>query len=400
MSFFRKYLTGSVVAGVEVHLNGPQTIYRCVILKRSGNKVKTEKVSADFHSLAELSGFCNDNVPVILVITGKGVITRFLPEGPGTEPHQLLRKVLPDISVADFFCSLVPLSDTSTIVSMVRRDAVKEVLDELHQRSSVVQGFAGAGVVHQLPVFHSEQHEIHAGNYLLSSENGILTSVKNSSEIFDEEINIGGENIPARAVLACAAALKGILFRLNEFSGSVAFIPKANEAFYQKQALRFTMKAALAGLLMVLGINYAMFSHYRNELGNLESDVSGYRNAIAELNLKEEEAARKKLFLTETGLYERSSWSWYADRLIHDMPSRIRLDKLELSPVIPLVQEDTVAFDQGVVRMRGFGSENAVVNSWIEKLQHTEWVKQVKLQSYDNTATENSGAFFIELKLK
>jgi Tfp pilus assembly protein PilN len=59
-----------------------------------------------------------------------------------------------------------------------------------------------------------------------------------------------------------------------------------------------------------------------------------------------------------------------------------------------------VAFDQGVVRIRGFGSENAVVNSWIEKLQHTDWVKQVKLQSYGNTATENSGAFFIELELK
>lgn len=400
MSFFRKYLTGSVVAGVEMYLNGTQTIYRCVILKKSGNKVKTEKVSADLYSLAELSGFCNENIPVVLVITGKGVITRVLPEGPGTESQQLLRKVLPDISAADFFCSLVPLSDASTMISVVRKDTVKVALDEMQQRLSIVQGFAGAGIVHQLPLFHAKGTELQAGNYVLVSQNGLLAAVKNAQAATDEEVDIGGEKIPARSLLACAAALKGILFHLNEFSGSVAFVPKADEAFYQKQALRFTMKAALAGLLLVLGINYAMFSHYRNELGNLESDVSGYRNAIAELNLKEEEAARKKLFLTETGLYERSSWSWYADRLIHDMPSGIRLDKLELSPVLPLVQEDTVAFDQGVVRIRGFGSENAVVNSWIEKLQHTEWVKQVKLQSYGNTAIENSGAFFIELELK
>ncbi|MFM2016876.1 MAG: hypothetical protein RL007_532, partial [Bacteroidota bacterium] len=80
MSFLSNYLRVSRIAGVEMYLTSGGITWRCVLLKRSGSKVITEKVSADFNSLQELTDFCGEHVPVVIAITGKGVIMRIVPE--------------------------------------------------------------------------------------------------------------------------------------------------------------------------------------------------------------------------------------------------------------------------------------------------------------------------------
>ena len=70
MRFLHNFLTGSTVAGVEIQLNGLQTVYRCVLLKRVGNKIKTEKVSDEIHSTADLAAFCPAHIPAVVVVTG------------------------------------------------------------------------------------------------------------------------------------------------------------------------------------------------------------------------------------------------------------------------------------------------------------------------------------------
>jgi Tfp pilus assembly protein PilN len=398
MSILSNYLRESRIAGVEMYLASGGITWRCVLLKRSGNKVITEKVSADFSSLQELSDFCGEHVPVVLAITGKGVIMRIVPEGQASDPWNLLRKVLPDISAADFFWSLVPLDKERTLVAVVRKNAVQIGLQELQSKFSFIQYGVGAGVLQQFPAFETDQTEVTAGNYKVELKQSSLTGLKHMAETDASEINFGTEKIPARVAIACAAALKGILHNLKNIPGVQELQEGSAEDFRRDILLRTAFKAALVGLLIVLSGNYFAFNHYRNQLGELENDAGSYKASLAELDALEKETVRKKTFLTDAGLYGRSSMTWYVDQLAHGMPQGIQLSRLEFSPLKQLPAEDTLAFESRVVRIQGLCTESGIVNDWIATLQKTKWITHVQLQSY--VQAQGTGTFHIELEVQ
>lgn len=393
-------ITGNRFAGLEMELLPAGVLMRLVVLKKTGKKIAVEKtISID--DPAQLSSQLTADVPLALVITGKGVLHRRVTVDPAADERTLLSKVLPNAAAKEFFIQRAPAANDDTMVAVMRRALLEEELQKLHALSVLSCSLGPSLLVNVLQLWEKHTDAIAGGAHQISLEENTISAIDyDASRNFDEELTIGGEKLAAEYLPAFAAAFQQLLPQENRIRLSDEWFRHTQEDFLQRKLFKTGIKALLVFVLLLLLGNYFAFSNYWNRKSELETQLQSDGGAFTEVSKLEQEVHAKRDFLSQAGLLSPAHYAFYADQLAASLPHEIRLTQLDLAPKLKFAEEDTIGFRPGRIDIGGSCSESVVLNSWLQQLKQQSWVKAATLQSYVQDKSMTQGVFQIQLEIE
>lgn len=397
----QKYLTGSKSAGVEIQLTAEGMLMHLIILRRKRKEVIIEKQVTGIESYEKLAAHLSGEIPLVIRITGKGVLYRRLMADPGAEQGKLLAKVFPNASLKDFYLEAIPAAADEIYVSVLRRSVADEIIQQLKSPgfSLVGAGIGSPAVTKILFLFGEPKPEISFGNHHIRLENNLPAEVMyHENQDADHELETGGQKISATALPAFAAALEEIISVQKK---ACDILPGSYRTDYLQQKLFRKGTAALLGItLLALAINFLCFTHYREKDAELKNKLETNGGAFRDLAGMEKQVSEKRKFFSGSGLNGPSHHAFYADRLAAGLPREIILTEMNISPRIKLPEEDSIGFIPGEIVLAGTCSESIILNSWIQELKKEKWIKKAELEKYIRDKAMPRGEFHILLSLQ
>lgn len=372
-----------------------------VVLKKKGKQVVIEKLVQGLDKLESLNDHLAKNIPLAIAFTGKGILHRRLAGDPAGDPKLFLSKLLPNASLKDFHLQIFPGAQDEQLVSVLRKAAVDQVYDALSSFSIVEYSIGPLAVINCLPLLSESYSELKFGNHVLHLQDNLPEDVQYSETHPGKEVfNLGGQTIEAKMLPAFAAAFQELLPEEQRAKAPAESLAFSKEDFLQKKLFVAGGKALLATVLLLLLGNYFLFSHYWSAKGELESKLQVNGGALANLRSLEKQVEIKRVFLEQAGLLNNSNHSYYADQLAAELPAEILLTRMNLAPRLKLMEEDSIGFKPGLIKINGSCSQSIVLNKWLQELKAKKWLRSATLESYQQDKNMKQGEFEIALELK
>jgi len=408
---FENIIKSKTAAGIELVLlpDGSYEI-NAVVLKKEKSSLLTEK---KISNIKELSVLTNDESfkknPIILVINGKGVIHRKVNYSENDTKNSLLNKVLPNANANDFFIQNHTIDATHAIISVVRSNIITEVLEDFKKNglTAIVNCFLGAFTVELiLPLIDYDiivNEQLSFSNHqLLLRENKIVDVSTIDSISQNEWIVIGDEKTESKLVIAFTAALSYFVGDNNGIENS-EIIESIKEEYKQKQKFKVLGWTFLLVTLLIVTINYILFSNYWSKSNEINTQLSRSQSALQHYESLKLDVAKKTEFLEQNGLLESSQTSYYADSLANDLPTSIKWTDLNIHPIKKKSPNDTsqvISFENKTIRISGKCQRSTELNDWMKVLKKKAFVEDVAILDYKQDAAKEDGAFLIEIKTK
>jgi Tfp pilus assembly protein PilN len=390
-----KYFVGNHFAGIEVELRGDSHIFHVILLQRIGNKLLVQKRFDEFASIDEFPEKIVKAIPVAVVVTGKGVLYRQIQTDEAASSETLLRKILPNVNVNDFFISSVK-NGSEHYVSLTRKAGVNNILEKLKKVCSVISLDVGCQCLSEIKSLLPELSTIRSGRSVVAFDASRISAIEyltEESSDAESDFIIGGQNIPNHALTAFSIAFRLVTGNFQSMENGF------KDDFIQRKIFRTTLRAALVLIFLALIINYFAFSHYWNRQQQLEIQLGAGGNQISEVNLLRQQVDTRTTFLQNAGLINNTSFAWYADQLGHNLPEGIRLSQMNFSPRVKMAEEDSIGFHTNAIEISGNCEESIILNRWIQFLKSEHWITSASIRSYEQGKTDATGKFTLDLRL-
>lgn len=386
----QQYLLGSQFAGLEAELMSDRIVYRLMVIQRTKKKVRIVKSLPETSELAVVVNALPGNIPVVLCITGKGVLCKNVQADQDAERTTLLRKILPNVTAADFVLDSVYHSRGEHIVAIARHETIDAVVNEVKSHLAVVSVRIGAVCVHSIVSLFGDQSKIEAGTHVIAVQDRQLFAVTYQQLAGEQrELQLGTDKISSHQLIALAAAFQ-LIGRVES---------EELQEYSARKLSRLLTRSAVVFFLTVLFLNFLAFSYYRNKAAGLNARPEVTGNLNAQVNALHAEIAERKTFLTRTGLLNTISYAWYADQVAHSMPAGIQLTRLNFSPRLQLNADDSIGFDMNHLEIAGNCTQSIVLNQWLQLLKKKNWIQRAVIESFEQSHTDARGAFTLELEL-
>jgi hypothetical protein len=176
----------------------------------------------------------------------------------------------------------------------------------------------------------------------------------------------------------------------------------ANAAEYKnKKAFKKLSRTSVAFFLVVCLINFFVFTNYFDRQKKLDAELTVYQNAISLHEKLSAELQNKKNFLEKSGLAFSTRTSYYADRLVYDIPEEIQLVSLSLFPLKGGIEKDSVIkFDNKKIHVKGYCQKSILLNNWINLIKTKDFVAETVLDNYEQDAEMKNGKFDLTIRLR
>lgn len=350
MSVFADIIASNEMVVLTISLQaGGNAIGSLVRYERKGKDLKLTD-TFEFSGLESLKEKTITTVPVVIVISGKGVIGKSVAVDPGEDRNVLLSKTIPNVTKGDL-SSQLSIADGKGELVMIRRTMLGEILEQI-----VAAGFT-----------QIQDCILIAGNTMNISEEMVRQLWSREIKGVDDDRFLNG--------------------LMNEY----------------KDRIRFKKKVAviLSLVFFVLLLNFLVFDHYRS----IHNEISGsLLMNVAELDRYQKlktETDQKRTFLEQNGFLGASQSSFYADRLAAILPNSMSWSSLSIYPLLKK-KDDTepIGFDNRLIRVEGKCSKSADLNEWMKQLKKSDWVRNVELINYSQEAEKAPGNFVVALQLR
>lgn len=358
-----KNITGSkAVAGMEIILLADNAIsVNIVLLKREGPEVQVEKHFENIPGIEQAVTHLDKKTPLLLVIQGKGVLSKKIKFSDSDTLASLLSKVLPNASLSEFNIQYSH-SDTEANVTVIRSNALEHILAELQKNriDSIADCYLGSlEMPSNSPGIEGSANAVSAAlNFFTRKEQGIQNSL----------------------------VLKTI-----------------QEEYRQKKKFEMRGWTALATCFLLLLFNYFVFDNYWSKNNEINSKLEQDRSALERYEKLKAEFSLKKDFLEKNGLFESSRTSFYADRLAEDLPENIRWQELTIHPLKKKEAADEsklLLFEKKAISVSGHCKKSTSLNDWIKNLKTRSWIANVQLLDYKQDHAKEDGTFLLSISLK
>ena len=398
-----RIITGSLFAGLEIQFLAGGIAVHFILLKQKGIHLVIEKFIANVESIEKLSYHLPKNVPLAVCFTGKGVLHKRVACDPDADAKVFLSKIFPNALLKDFYVQSVPAVHDEQFISVVRKESVDLVLEQLKAKKfSIVECSLGPfAVLNILPLLGKIDNEIKFAHHSILFNDALAEGINFSEEISDEnKFTIGTQQIPSETLLAFAVAFQQLFSSSKKADAKIESIAFVKEEFFRNRKFKTGGVGLLLCTFILLIINYFVFSHYWNKKNELENKFQTDGGALAKVRELEKKVESKRSFLEQAGLLGASHNSFYADQVAAELPNEILLSELNIAPRLKISQEDSIGFTPGKIEIDGSCSKSVVLNSWMQKLKTKPWVKNIFLESYSQDKTMKDGEFAVSVELK
>lgn len=390
-------------AGVEITLL-PDNQYRILvtILALQKKNVVVEK-KEKLTSLESLKDTIGKDVPLYLVLNGRGILHKKLSE-VAVENNELIQSVLPNAKAQDFYVQNI-VSEKNSLVSIVRKESADPILDTLTRLSLPCTGFSlGAAVV--APVL-----PLLAGNSNLSSftwsEHHLemdLSSTVTDYKFYGTPVErkifqLDTEKLEDEFLVSYASAFS-ILIGQEPVPAFVEKVQLSKEEFSNGQLFKKMSWVVLGFFLVLLMLNFLFFTNLSSRNNELVQRESKYSTMFAEMENLSKEVKEKETFLSGAGWLQSSAASYYADRIAATVPASVKLTELAINPLDEKKskEEKKELFATGSILIKGDCTRPTELNEWLDKIKSIDKINKARLVNYFYDNKENRGTFSIEIE--
>jgi Tfp pilus assembly protein PilN len=361
-----------------------------LICSREGKEVVVEKQLPPYSTLENLVAESGIRLPVVLIISGKGVLQSTNGTSSTSWPD-LLHQRLPGADADAFTAHLM---QEPSILNIIRKDKLRDIIEVFAQyRLTVVAYYLGATPLEViLPLLRIDEY-LFASPYLLSFKHGAFeniqaTTVENTS---NSAINIGEQQLFSHHLLSFAGAISQIVayhpVSFNEVGAS------GRDAYELNQYSKWLGLSGLGIIFAALLINFLSYSSANKQLSQVEGELYYSQSLIVKMDSLSSQVTQRQTALGDQPI-RQSQLSKLGDDLGSSVPEGIRIRVLSFFPTqktSPTDRSGQISYRDDTLLIRGETHESSLINEWIDKLEQIDWVQDVQLLPYrsgnNNTMT-------------
>ncbi len=391
LSLGEKYLCVEAIVITDEKLQ-----YNGTLFVKKGKDILLEQSAIDTEPLA-IKKMAGTDFPVLLSITGKGVLVKHL----GTVPFEdvSLKQVFPN-SNADEFLYQSSLVQQSTYISILRRSSFDAIFSELSiQGFKIVNVFLGPSCVSGIKQELTPTLEnIHTASYVLTfNEVGLET--KTNPEPVQKQYQFRQQQLSS-TILIPFASLNAYLNNKSEYTqpdheGLQLF---ATDEKY-RQRFETVARIGLVVLLAMFILNRLLSYQYTKEYAELEVQQALRTGETQESSELKKELEIKKELATATGLTQGKAISFYSDQIAALIPADISLTEIQVFPVVANGgSKNNTRYNYNTIVVSGKTVESASISQLVKDLGNLDWTENAAIDRVSDQ--EGVLSFTIQISLK
>ncbi|MDD2196882.1 MAG: hypothetical protein PHE03_10360 [Bacteroidales bacterium] len=363
---------GSSVLGVQVSYYTSSS-FRVHIIKtvKQRKNIIVEQQQIDVDSISALKPLLWKNAPVVVCVDGKSLVHKFVSEGVGKKPLDL---VLPNAIADDFYVQCTSV-DGGNFISVVRREIIDNLYKAFGEIGVIpVSMYFGPFSLNSTP-FLFDQPINFATEFWAINSNSYSIEFTPTKSISHDFINISGDNIRT-----CLVPVLSI---------SVAYIAKielpivdvANryaDEFLFKRAVWLMGWALLVFTFVLLLGNFMLFSYYNDKHQHSSTLLQQHQSLLNRNEALKEQYAKRRRFIERSGLLQSSRFSYFFDRIARIVPDSLELTSLSIaSPDDKIRLGKPIKYNENQILVSGSSRGSSHFNNWKDKLKKEAWLKDI-----------------------
>lgn len=389
----------NTVAGVSLFAMD-NNVYRSeiVILKRQKKQIVNISKEVFIGSIDEIIKQIPEKTAISLSIDGKGILFKEWEE-ENTSKEQIFRELLPQGNYGDFYLQ-IHSSLNKQIVGIARKNHLDTILKTFENAElSIIDLILGPFILNQTVSFVKENDvKWILPNRTIVWEGGIIESFNTSDKSLTTFYTFGDELVSSEYLISFSQAFWVLISPTNLHNDIDRVVQNRNNQYYKK-AINYVGTAILSFYLVLLIVNYLLFSSYSLQLNQTYDEYESSLKIINKLEQYTTDLQQKEILAKKVGLGARIQLSYFADRIAATLPSYINLIQLEINPLDSKRQrKNTPEFVNGEINISGNITNGVRLYKWIEKLKKLPFIQYVEVIELNQDEALKPAFFIIEIQ--
>jgi hypothetical protein len=344
-------------------------------------------------------------VPYILVVDGKGILHKPVTTNASATPTERLREAMPGVASKDFYLQVTPGVETD-FLSLIRCDTFDQFWNDWQAAGYWVVGVTlgpwVSTLLASITTSTANGQAIPSGNHLLETRQGKPLRITVSVNQEQDAITIGEEQFNRMWVPAYAAGVSWLLTGSINPSPTIETVRQRQVEWKHRKRFETTGKGVLAGVFLLLLLNFITFGHLRKKIETVEAQVSRSSASSEKENEMLRQMKQKKKFLEQNGWLHNTHHSFFADTLAASLPEGIRLLELSINPKDEKQsrEEKRLVFVPTTITIKGICASPGPLQDWMYRLGRSRWVADLSQPSYQFDPQLKAGVFNFTLLVK
>lgn len=367
------------------YISQTECFFRYLILKKEKNILKILSQN-EFLSGDNISNSINQRIPIILIINGKGVITRKILNSDAINIYNTIQTILPNVNIDDFYFQIAQINENESLLVIIRKNTIEDVIAILQKyKLSIIDLNIGASSINYILPFIEDRATICTSYLEFHIKNKEITDfslLKKDTECFP--LFFGNSKLIHTDIVCFSAGIKFYTNQIDPANIELPQITSLKKEFKYKHWFRVIGLSYLIIFFTLLFINFFVFSNKRKQQEKLFYELQSYNFMFARIDSLELELNNKKQLLEQTDLLKPSMLSFYADRLMKFIPSGVQLNLLDVFPLeIKRHKKIDVEISKNSIIIAGQSTNSHLLNSYIKSIKEYSWVNDVEILEYN-----------------
>ena len=362
---------GKNYAAIE---HAEKNVFQLLLLRKQKEAfvISNRSQENDFHQLIDS---LKKQQHVFIIFNNEQVLTKKITE-IYPEDKGILQLAFPTIRVSDFYYETYQ-SNGNTFVAIVRKKHVDAIILQYQKKGiSVIDFSLGNLVVKNLQEIVTEK-SLETSNAEIHFEAQLIDEIKKKTPP-EKTFVINDLRISNSEVLSLA----GIVGYYTQNTSS-QIQKKLKENYTQKRIFDVGLKSGLRFLLVVLLVNFLIFSSYRTQVEKLAGASQMSEQSKMQLANLQNKVAQKKQLVARFQSVSNSKRSQYMDELGKTTPPTILLSQMSFQPIKGVQRADKkLLFDEKKILLKGACKKDSDFSAWIAVLEKKNWVQDISINGY------------------
>lgn len=394
------------MAGLEISFDDKGYTLKGVELLRQGRSVVVGSRVEPFADISMLKGKLDNSIPIVLVVSGKGIIHRVVPHQAMSETD-VIKSLIPGAKKGEYYIQEFE-QPTGSWFSLIRKSQLDNLLKTFNDIGfQVVMVSLGAYQVlrfrHLLQGLETNDDQLIINEHCFSLEGEKLTRYQLLSSPSGKGILVfGDEEMNAQYMVSYVQALSAI----SGIDPCYVPLPELGNQYQelgQKYQFRRTGAALLALFLLLLLLNSFFFLRYAEAIEGLPLAMD--TKQLEELTaLKERAESERNLLKVISGdeVFLSAPRSIIVDQLCAILPHDITLNEVTVGTKDQKATqtERKPVYNSTALLVQGHTTNLQALHHWIKEVNMMPFVATVSLQAYRYDAREDQGIFSVIANLK
>jgi len=398
-----RFLKKTSVCGVEAVITTEGICFYYAVLKIQKGQLSISH-SGNSKQQEDLPAFVTkDKIPVVINISGKGIITKKinLESGENVQQEEIIAEHLPTINQNDFYIQINHLS-ACAFISIIRKEDIDNILNSPSlQNKEIVDIIIGPSYIETIGPIVSKFNLIQSNCYKIDFSNNAIDTISplsDTDKIFTYDID--GLEIKHTHLMTFAVGFN-YLTEGAEITNSNTKFEELKNKHSEKNKLRVVSYSYIGFAAIICLINFLFFNYYFGLNNKLDTELNIYQDKYDQINDLLSNYEKKKQLIDQAGVMSGYPIAKFADKIAGTIPKEVVLIEWVFNPMKKNAEEDSLlCFEKNNISIKGNCNKSLIINEWLNVLKSQNFIQDVNLEKFNFNTESNLPNFEINIIIK